>query len=314
MEDETPIYDFAHLKQYLVSKGYTIGTRAAYEIVKPEDVKPEDIVNGTMEFRTDGIFTVTPDGRQHQVFLYKKKYHLGYGKPPRYHICKCSVIEEFIQMGRRDEYVRANTDPVPVIDLDEIDVLYKKKEISHLPLCGYCRRMLSDYGNIDTSQFVELLKAANGGKEKDKEVERDLFGYTRDWDMISKEYREKHDYTCESCGLKIEDDYDKQYMHVHHINGDKLNNDESNLRCLCVYCHAHVDDHHFRRLTRGANKVSYFSFIDRYADEGYWPIDESDLRKARNYMQEILRGRPTINITIENHFDGEIDQLTINSE
>ena len=109
-------------------------------------------------------------------------------------------------------------------------------------------------------------------------------------------------------------DYDKQYMHVHHINGDKLNNDESNLRCLCVYCHAHVDDHHFRRLTRGANKVSYFSFIDRYADEGYWPIDESDLRKARNYMQEILRGRPTINITIENHFDGEIDQLTINSE
>ena len=33
----------------------------------------------------------------------------------------------------------------------------------------------------------------------------DIFGYTRNWDEISRKYRESHDYTCERCGLKIDD-------------------------------------------------------------------------------------------------------------
>ena len=42
-----------------------------------------------------------------------------YGKP-RFHICKCSVIDEFISIGRfKQHYVRANSEPVPVIDLDD---------------------------------------------------------------------------------------------------------------------------------------------------------------------------------------------------
>ena len=50
-ENEEPIYDFSALKSFLKKKGFTIGTRHAYEAIKPEDVKPEDVTNGTMEFR-----------------------------------------------------------------------------------------------------------------------------------------------------------------------------------------------------------------------------------------------------------------------
>ena len=58
--------------------------------------------------------------------------------------------------------------------------------------------------------------------------------------------------------------YYKQYMHVHHKNGDKLNNKENNLQCLCLYCHANVDERHKKNLTTGANKYIYDDFIKKY--------------------------------------------------
>ena len=120
---------------------------------------------------------------------------------------------------------------------------------------------------MDSSDFVEMLRQANDNQQEDYEgVELDLFGYTKDWDNISKAYREKHNYTCEKCGLQIDDDYDRQYIHVHHINGDKLNNKESNLKCLCLYCHAHVDERHIKRLTTGANRYTYEDFIQKYGE------------------------------------------------
>lgn len=287
-ENEEPIYDFSALKSFLKKRGFILGTRQAYEAIKPEDVKPEDIMNGKMEFRNDGIFVLGSDGRERQVFLYKKEYRMKqYGKP-RFHICKCGMIDDFIMSGRfRQYYVRANTEPVPVINLDNGRIT---EEVTGLPLCKYCRDMISDITTLNTTQFVELLKSANGDNQEGENQETNLFGYTRDWEYISKEYREKHNYTCEKCGLQIEDDYDKQYMHVHHINGDKLNNNKNNLKCLCLYCHAHVDEHHFKRLTAGANKYTYISFVDRYGDEANWPINSTELEKIHQKARQLYEG------------------------
>ena len=264
IDNDSPIFDFAPLKEFLKRRGYTIGTRKAYEPFTPEDVKAADITNGSMSFTSEGIFVKGDDGVERQVFLYKKDYRLQrYGKP-RFHICKCDTIDEFINSGGfRQHYVRANSEPVPVYNMDTGDYL----QIDELPLCSNCRRIISSYGNISSTEFVELLKSANDNNDENYEgVELDLFGYTKDWDMISKLYREKHSYTCENCGLKIDDDYDRQYIHVHHINGDKLNNKESNLKCLCLYCHAHVDNTHLKNLTTGANKYIYVDFINKYGE------------------------------------------------
>lgn len=261
--DEDPIYDFNSLKEFLKKRGYTLGTREAYEPFTPEDVKPQDLANGSMTFTNEGIFVKGSDSVERQVFLYKKDYRLEtYGKP-RYHICKCDTIETFINSGGfQQHYVRANSEPVPVIDLDNGRSLVK---ISALPLCNNCRRIIMGYGNITSTEFVNLLKSANDKEREDiSEVETDLFGYTKDWDNVSRQYREKHNYTCENCGLEISNEYDRQYMHVHHISGVKVNNRESNLKCLCLYCHAHVDDNHFRRLTTGANKYVYEDFVKKY--------------------------------------------------
>lgn len=278
-KSDEPIYDFSSLKNFLKRKGYVVGTRDTYEPFTPEDVKPEDVSNGSMEFRNDGIFSIGSTGNERQVFLYMKKYHIQQYGLPRFHICKCQTIEDFIASGGfKSHYVKANTVPVPVIDLDDS---YIEKQISNLPLCGYCRKKIKTNANIDfgtndtTDRFVEMLKALNDDIENDTQ-EVDLFGYVKDWEFISKKFREEKNYTCENCGLQITDAYYRQYIHVHHINGNKLNNNYSNLRCLCLYCHAHVDSHHLRRLTSsGANGIAYKDFYNKYKDKGYWDEKKS---------------------------------------
>lgn len=263
--NDDPIFDFAPLKEFLKKRGYIIGTRAAYEPFTPEDVKAADITNGSMSFTSEGIFVKGSDGVERQVFLYKKDYHLhDYGKP-RYHICRCETIDEFINGGRfKQHYVRANTEPVPVIDLDDGREL---KHINGLPLCRNCAKMLAGYSNMTSSDFVEILKSANESNDEDySDVELDLFGYTKNWEMISKAYREKQHYTCEKCGLRIDDDYNRQYIHVHHIDGNKINNKENNLQCLCLDCHAHVNERHYKRLTTGANRILYEDFIEKFGE------------------------------------------------
>lgn len=263
MEDnEQPIFDFAPLKAFLEAHGYTVENRAPYRPIPPEDVTGADVTNGTMEFRDDGIFVLGNDGREHQVFLYKKDYHLKkYGKP-RFHICKCATIDEFISGGGFNQhYMRANSEPVPVDDLDDDN--NNPKDISGLPLCSNCRRIIRETTDTDSTKFVELLQSVHMQNQQEN-VEVDLFGYTRDWETISRAYREKKNYVCDNCGLEITDSYERQYIHVHHRDRNKLNNDESNLQCLCLYCHAHVDDHHLQRLTTGANRFTYDDFVAKY--------------------------------------------------
>ena len=262
--NEEPIYDFNRLKEFLIKRGFVIGSREPYEIVKPDEVTPEELRKGNIRFDTNGIFVKDKNGHERQVFLYKRDYHLSWYGKPRFHICKCVVIDEFINSGGfNDHYMRTNSEPVDIIDLDGGWI---HKPVDGLPLCGYCRRIISQYGAINSTEFVRILKEANSESEENKNVEVDLFGYTRDWDDISLKYKKGKQYTCEKCGLQIEDEYYRQYIHCHHIDGRKENNAESNLKCLCLYCHAHVDEHHMKRLTSGANKIIYDDFIEKYGE------------------------------------------------
>ena len=269
-DDIDPIYDFASLKDFLNKRGFIVGQAQGYKPITPEVINPMDeIRRGTMEFRDDGIFVINPEtGAEQQVYVYKYDYWLHrYGESiPKFHICRCSTISDFMMRGAFDgHYVRANTDPVPVLSKESHEI----EEVSNMPLCQNCQSRIREYGRITSSEFVEILHEAMGldEMEQPEELEVDIFGYTRDWEAISKQYREKQNYTCERCGLKIDDTYDRQYIHVHHINGDKLNNKEENLKCLCLYCHSHVDWVHKRRLTYGANGIIYRNFMDKYSDD-----------------------------------------------
>ena len=59
--------------------------------------------------------------------------------------------------------------------------------------------------------------------------------YAAGWKVIARRIRDRDGWTCQDCGEQR-----KRWghsLHVHHIDGNKLNNDPANLVALCAGCH-----------------------------------------------------------------------------
>ncbi len=268
MPDDTPIYDFGKFKAALECLGYTIGTAKPYVPLKVADVNLSNIQDGELEIDDLGNFFVTSrHGNHQQVFLYKKRYYMSrYGEKPRYHIKYCSILKEHSS----DEYRRANTGTVIVWDND----LRKNIEVSELSLCKNClsllraERQLEYNSDMTSNEFEQVLRAASEDTDCEEEPDIDLEGYTWKWQKISEAYRTKKQYTCEICGFTPENRMDRQFIHVHHKDGIKTHNKESNLQCLCIACHSNVNPTHQKNFSKGANRVILDAFKKKYPNAG----------------------------------------------
>lgn len=62
--------------------------------------------------------------------------------------------------------------------------------------------------------------------------------YSPGWKVLARQIRDRDEWTCQGCGERR-----MRWghgLHVHHIDGDKLNNDAGNLVSLCAGCHCHA--------------------------------------------------------------------------
>ena len=188
---------------------------------------------------------------------------IGY-KPLKIEDVDINDIRKNIKFTDKGIFV-IDTDPVSVKDMDNN---MQEVEIRNLPLCKYCMNMaLGEYSaNMTSADFVEILKRADDSYEEaqNKDIEVDIFGYTKDWTKISLAYRELHEYTCEKCGLHITNPFDQLFMQTHHKNGNKVDNRQSNLQCLCIRCHANIDARHKANFARGGNRITLEDFNTKY--------------------------------------------------
>ncbi|MGL4448354.1 MAG: HNH endonuclease, partial [Shewanella sp.] len=80
--------------------------------------------------------------------------------------------------------------------------------------------------------------------------------YTADWKSISKSLRHSVDFCCEHCEVNLTKH--PELLHVHHINGNKSDNDRKNLRALCMDCHKKQPNHeHLQIVMRDIEKINY---------------------------------------------------------
>lgn len=259
-KQESPICSFPKLKDLLEDMGIKVGKAEAYTSVGTVNVKIEDIGTRIL-FEDDKIYYIDDDGIKRRGFMYKAAFYFeweGIRRQPKFHVCRCQTIANF----GRDAYRFANAEPIKIIDRSK----RKEVEVEGMELCGYCRRMLIDEEArrvADSTDFVQILKEA-GEVEEIEDIEQDFYGYVRNWEQISTAYRSLKHFTCERCGICIDAPFDRQFIHTHHKNGDKTNNKETNLECLCIECHSKVDNTHRENFSKGGNKFLLNDFKKKY--------------------------------------------------
>lgn len=176
----------------------------------------------------NGYYYTDSEEDHYFLFAYLPRYNTKkYSSMPKYHIYTCESKEKY------QGYKFSNKMPVDIYSKDE----NKTYSNQHLKLCRNCQKEVnhSIWGLFSDLQWFDvILKKANETEFTGKDLKRD--GYVRLWKQISEAYREKMNFVCEECGINLTND--RYFLEVHHNDKNRLNNNEDNLKCLCVKCHS----------------------------------------------------------------------------
>ena len=247
------LYQFEQLKRKLDQLGYPkIQSGSGFEIIKDIDFKNAYQSGDINLSEKDGIYYKNQRG---YTFI-KEAWITRYDRYPKFHLIKCEKIQEFISDRKYEQrYVWSNSNVNDLIDITTGN-RYKNQNLS---LCGFCRKELTQSDiKEDTEEFFKSLDK--------RESETDIFGYSKDQEKISKLYRKEQNYTCESCGVQCKDgkSLHKKWWHLHHIDGNKTNNEKSNFACLCICCHS---ERHKENFSTPSQKIDIESFVKEYKAE-----------------------------------------------
>ncbi|WP_196892195.1 HNH endonuclease signature motif containing protein [Aureivirga marina] len=235
------------------------------ELQKIDLTKQE--VSGKIKFEDDGVY-LEHLGNWQRGYMYIKKPFLGKYGFPKFHILECkAIIDQKNRNNFDNRYYWANTASVDLIDYNT----GKEHKNTLLDLCKYCQRELLENtgeGIETTEDFYELLDINNENIiHHQDEIKTDIKGRPLNWRKISNAYRATRNFTCEECGFggeQLKNNFDKRYIHVHHINPYELTNTHTNnLKCLCILCHSEQDEHHQNK----SEKLQIESFISSYSNE-----------------------------------------------
>jgi hypothetical protein len=256
------LYAFSKLSQKLTQLGYPEATESGFRSIRVDfnaETFKKAVRDGKIKFSEDGIY-LTYEGKEWKGYMYMPTYRIAkYNSMPRFHLTRCEKIEDLFSSGYGSLYKWSNNKFNDITDRDT----YKVYKDEKLQLCHHCQEAI--YGIIDTEDFFETLETEEVHEIVDVEV--DIFGYTLNWEKISRAYRKDKDYTCEKCGIKIENSYDKRFIHTHHKNGNKLINRKDNLECLCVLCHANSDERHEQNFDKKRMQPELKTFIEKYRQQ-----------------------------------------------
>jgi 5-methylcytosine-specific restriction endonuclease McrA len=172
---------------------------------------------------------------------------------PRFHVSRCSTLEQMISNKRFNRYV-IQANPNRQFDMKIIRSKKVEEQRAELDVCQNCLTLLQFNGfrsdlpsqirrrhvaafNLEDffAQFPRSLHERLPDFNSDNAP---LDDYTRDFPDLSVRTKAAHGWICSKCRVCLGTPHLRRFLHVHHINGRKSENNRDNLRVLCIACHA----------------------------------------------------------------------------
>ena len=200
---------------------------------------------------------------------------------PKFHLLKCSTILDMHKKNRSKRYklIRATEGNFPCYPrLTNPDgtknihgkINYNNKIFSDLIVCQNCLSLLNYRNFRILSDFRKKRKFARSfEKEKffkyynpfffdqkyyNKDLKKDG-NYTLDHALVRDKLLKKVSYCCQNKDCFVDLNDHPEWLHMHHINGQRGDNDETNLKILCILCHQKQPFHQKMRVPPKARTV-----------------------------------------------------------
>lgn len=229
------------------------------------EFKPEELsrlADRTVGFKGRRVLLYLRDSTQSSI----KQYGA-----PKFHFAFCTKLEEMNANQTFDKYlVASREDGLFKINVIADGVAHAK--YLKLDVCRYCLGLISWQGyrtDLTEEEKLHRVKSFNlkhffneypanilSVQSKYNSENAPLNDYVENWGDISKSFKQRNRYSCSRCQIVLEGSLSK-YLHVHHKNMIKNDNEDRNLMCLCIKCHAEQPSHDHLK-----NTEEYKEFID----------------------------------------------------
>lgn len=210
-----------------------------------DDVYPSDV---------EELFTILKDGSVHKTLVYiseRPQYYNDRGWPfPKFHMFDCTTMKSMRSQNKGDRYRKT----AKLNGIFGINIVHKNGSKQHiekdLEVCGYCLKLYNQhYHERKTKSIFEIkdyLKKPMVQWEPLITEEEDMTVvprfYVRNWKHISDAMKKQRNHTCQECYVQLNGNM-RRYLHTHHLDANPGNNNQGNLKVVCIACHAEEPNH-----------------------------------------------------------------------
>lgn len=197
----------------------------------------------------NGVFVY----KDRQVLVYIRDQHANYySKGYKFHLTDCNTISQAFKNKRNSRYVVSlNTEGIFNINLINYGEIVKEGLKEKLNVCKNCLEKTNyknykaqpyEAKNLIYNEFViaDFFNTHKSNRLKEHNYRNSktapLNTYNKSFGEKSLRIKQQKNYTCEECLLDLSQN--KRYCHSHHIDGDKTNDADYNLKVLCIECHS----------------------------------------------------------------------------